>query len=73
MRRQWRFKAAIWRIPMPPAQTTNKKSPPNDPYEPAGFAARHGIGIEDARRILTLHKGDRDSSNRAAHKIKGLN
>jgi hypothetical protein len=50
-----------------------KKMPPTDPYQPAGFAARHGIGIEDAKRILALHKGDRDSSNRAAHKIKGLN
>ncbi|MGO4568321.1 hypothetical protein AB4Z52_25510 [Rhizobium sp. 2YAF20] len=58
---------------MPPAQMKQKKMPPTDPYQPAGFAARHGIGIEDAKRILALHKGDRDSSNRAAHKIKGLN
>ena len=46
--------------------------PPTD-HISGGFAARHGIGIEDAKRILALHKGDRDSSNRAAHKIKGLN
>ncbi|WP_320203260.1 hypothetical protein [Agrobacterium rosae] len=42
-------------------------------YEPQEFALRHGIHLEDARRILTLHKDDRDSSNRAAHNLNGLN
>lgn len=42
-------------------------------YEPSDFAKRHGIHLEDARRILALHKGDHDSSNRAAHNLNGLN
>ena len=50
-----------------------KKTPGGVSYEPSDFAKRHGIRLEDAQRILALHKGDHDSSNRAAHNLKGLN
>jgi hypothetical protein len=58
---------------MEPMQTKAKKPLQNDPYEPARFAKRHGIGLEDARRILALHRGDRDSCNRAAHNLNDRN
>jgi hypothetical protein len=50
-----------------------RKQQENLSYEPSEFAKRHGIHLDDARRILALHKGDHDSSNRAAHNLNGLN
>ena len=50
-----------------------KKTRESVSYEPSQFAERHGIRLEDAQRILALHKGDHDSSNRAAHNLNGLN
>ena len=53
--------------------TNLKKTQKSVSYEPTAFAKRHGIRLEDAQRILSLHKGDHDSSNRAAHNLNGLN
>ena len=53
--------------------TDFKKTPGSVSYEPFDFAKRHGILLEDAQRILALHKGDHDSSNRSAHNLKDLN
>ncbi|MDO9416102.1 hypothetical protein [Pararhizobium sp.] len=58
---------------MPPMKPVTKKPPENDPYDPARFSERHGIRLEDAKRILILHRGDRDSCDRAAHNLNGLN
>lgn len=52
---------------------SSKKTQKGISYEPAAFAKRHGIRLEDAKRILALHKDDHDSSNRAAHNLNGLN
>jgi len=43
----------------------------SDDYTLDYFAAKHGIPKTDALRILTLHRGDRDSCDRAAHRLKG--
>lgn len=58
---------------MTSTRTILKKQQTNVSYEPTDFAKRHGIHVEDARRILALHKGDHDSSNRAAHNLNGMN
>lgn len=58
---------------MPSTPVRKQKPTQNVSYEPSQFAERHGIRLEDAQRILALHKGDHDSSNRAAHNLNGLN
>ncbi|RDJ03900.1 hypothetical protein [Rhizobium grahamii] len=42
----------------------------SDPYHVGYFANKHGISVEDARRIINLHRSDRDSSDRAAYHLK---
>jgi hypothetical protein len=43
----------------------------SDAYDVEYFAKKHGLKRSDAVRIINLHRDDRDSSDRAAHRLKG--